>query len=131
MSFPRVNGMRSIEFGTKGPFRDELNALVLTGTKKATAGTLEWDYQSEGEEIETIGEHLAVLNSEGSQVAQIKVVKVEVRKFSEVPDEFALAEGEGDLTGDDFRKSHMRYWSNLGLNIKPDTEIVLLYFELI
>jgi uncharacterized protein YhfF len=48
-----------------------------------------------------------------------------------VPDEFALAEGEGDLSGDEFRKSHMRYWTKLGLTINEDTEIVLLYFDLI
>ena len=131
MSFPRVNGLRSIEFGTVGEFRDRLNSLVLAGKKRATAGILEWDYKSEGEEIETVGELLAVLNSEGSQIATIKATKVEVRKFSEVPDEFALAEGEGDLTGEDFRESHHRYWSKLGLNISEETQIVLLYFDLV
>ena len=65
------------------------------------------------------------------QIATIKATKVEVRKFSEVPDEFALAEGEGDLTGDDFRESHHRYWSKLGLNISEETQIVLLYFDLV
>ena len=94
MGFPRVNGLRGIEFGTKGKQREKLNSLVLTGIKKATAGTLESDYKAEGEEIETIGEHLSVLDNEGIQVAVIKVTKVEVRKFSEVPDEFAQAEGE-------------------------------------
>mgnify|MGYP003349251288 CR=1 FL=1 len=131
MSFPSVNGLRGIEFGTKGEQREKLNSLVLTGIKKATAGTLEWDYKSEGEEIETVGEHLAVLDNEGIQVAVIKATKVEVRKLSEVPDEFALAEGEGDLSGDDFRKSHSDYWSRIGIEVKSDTEIVLLYFELL
>ena len=130
MSFPRVNGLRGIEFGTKGKQREKLNSLVLTGLKKATAGTLEWDYKAEGEEIETIGEHLSVLDNEGNQVAVIKATKVEVRKFSEVPDEFALAEGEGDLSGDDFRKSHSDYWSRMSIEVNSDTEIVLLYFEL-
>ena len=131
MSFPRVNGLRGIEFGTKGKQREKLNSLVLTGIKKATAGTLESDYKAEGEEIEEVGEHLAVLDNEGNQVAVIKATKIEVRKFSEVPDEFALAEGEGDLSGDDFRKSHSDYWSRIGIEVKSDTEIVLLYFELL
>ena len=51
--------------------------------------------------------------------------------INDVPDEFALAEGEGDLSGEDFKRSHLRYWSNLGLKIDGDTEIVLLYFELV
>ena len=60
-----------------------------------------------------------------------QATKVEIRRFSEVPDEFALAEGEGDLTGDDFRESHRRYWSNIGLTIDNETRIVLLYFDLV
>jgi uncharacterized protein YhfF len=109
MSFPRVNGLRGIEFGTPGEFRKKLNNLVLSGIKRATSGTLEWDYKSEGEEIEYVGEQLAVLNSNGDHIATIEATKVEVRKFSEVPDEFPLAEGEGDTSGDEYRESHRRY----------------------
>jgi len=131
MTFPVVNGLRGIEFGTKGEFRDELIALILDGKKRATAGTLEWDYRSNGEVIEYVGEKLAVLNNEGEHVATIQATRVEVVRFAEVPDEFALAEGEGDLSGDDFRNGHFRYWSRQGLKITDDTEIVLLYFDLI
>ena len=131
MSFRIVNGLRSIEFGTPGVFREELNALVLAGKKKATAGTLEWDYRAEGEPIESVGERLAVLNSLGEHVATIQATRVEVVGFSNVPDEFALAEGEGDLSGDDFREGHLRYWSRQGLTIQADTQIVLLYFDLV
>lgn len=131
MGFPIVNGLRGIEFGTPGVFRDELNALVLSSKKQATAGTLEWDYLAEGEPIETVGERLAVLNNVGEQIAIIEATKVTVTKFSDVPDEFALAEGEGDLSGDDFRESHLRYWTRAGLKITDDTQIVLLYFKLV
>ena len=131
MSFPVVNGMRAIEFGTPGAMREKLNTLVLLGRKKATAGTLMWDYEAQNEQIESIGEKLAVLDSNGIQIATIQATKVEIRRFSEVPDEFALAEGEGDLTGDDFRESHRRYWSNIGLTIDNETRIVLLYFDLV
>ena len=131
MGFPVVNGMRGIEFGTPGEFREELNDLVLKGIKKATSGTLEWDYQANHEPIETIGERIAVLNSEGKHIATIQATKVEVVRFADVPDEFALAEGEGDLSGDDYRMSHLRYWSRQGLEITDGTHIVLLYFELI
>jgi uncharacterized protein YhfF len=46
MSFPRINGLRGIEFGTPGEFREKLNALVLAGQKKVTSGILELDYFS-------------------------------------------------------------------------------------
>ena len=131
MSFPVVNGLRGIEFGTKGEFREELIALILKGIKQATAGTLEWDYKANNEPIETVGEKLAVINSDGLHVATIEATRVEVVRFADVPDEFALAEGEGDLSGDDFREGHLRYWSRQGLTITDDTEIVLLYFKLV
>jgi uncharacterized protein YhfF len=131
MGFPVVKGMRGIEFGTPGEFREELNDLVLKGIKRATSGTLEWDYQSNNEPIETVGEKLAVLNSDSKHIATIQATKVEVVRFADVPDEFALAEGEGDFSGDDYRISHYRYWSKQGLTITGDTKIVLLYFELL
>ena len=131
MSFPRVNGLRSIEFGTPGEFRENLNSLVMLGKKRATAGTLEWDYQAEKEPIEHVGEQLAVLDSQGSQIATIQATKVEVVRFADVPDAFALAEGEGDLSAADFRESHLRYWTKCGLSITDNTKIVLLYFELV
>lgn len=131
MSFPKINGLRSIEFGTPGEFRESLNSLVMSGKKRATAGTLEWDYQAENEPIEHVGEQLAVLNSEGRQIATIQATKVEVVRFADVPDAFALAEGEGDLSAAEFRESHRRYWSKSGLSITDDTQIVLLYFELV
>ena len=129
MGFPVVNGMRAIEFGTPGEFREELNDLVLKGIKRATSGTLEWDYQANNEPIEKVGEKLAVLSSEGKHVATIQATRVEPVRFADVSDEFALAEGEGDLSGNDYRASHLRYWSKQGLEITDDTQIVLLYFE--
>ena len=131
MAFVRVNGLRSIEFGIPGESRSKLISLILDGKKRATAGTLQWDYQLENEPIETIGEKLAVLDNQKQHIATIQATKVEVLKFKDVPDEFALAEAEGDLTGDDFRASHFDYWSKVGLNISDETEIVLLYFDLV
>ena len=131
MAFVRVNGLRSIEFGIPGESRSKLITLILDGKKRATAGTLQWDYQLENEPIETIGEKLAVLDNQNQHIATIQATKVEVLKFKDVPDEFALAEAEGDLTGDDFRASHFDYWSKVGLKISDETDIVLLYFDLV
>jgi uncharacterized protein YhfF len=131
MTFPIVNGMRTVEFGNPGESRDRLISLILDGNKRATAGTLEWDYVAENEPIESVGEKLAVLDNENRHVATIQATRVEVKRFADVPTEFALAEAEGDLSGDDFRASHFAFWSKLGLDIKDETEIVLVYFDLI
>ena len=131
MAFPRVNGLRSVEFGNPGESRERLIALILDGNKRATAGTLEWDYEAENEPIETVGERLAIIDNQQRHVATIQATRVEVHRFADVPDEFALAEAEGDLTGDDFRESHFKFWSELGLPISDETKIVLVYFDLV
>ena len=131
MVFARVNGLRSIEFGNPGASREKLIALILDGNKRATAGTLEWDYEAENEPIESVGERLAVVDNLQRHVATIQVTRVEVHRFADVPDEFALAEAEGDLSGNDFRESHFKFWSALGLPISDETKIVLVYFDLV
>ena len=131
MTFPIVNGLRTIEFGNPGESRNKIISFLLDGNKRATAGTLEWDYIAENEPIETVGEKLAVLDNDNLHIATIQVNRVEIERFADVPDEFALAEAEGDLSGDDFRDSHFAFWSNNGSRITDDTEIVLVYFDLI
>jgi len=128
--FPVVNGLRSIEFGTPGESREKLNNFVLHGNKRATAGLLK-DYKEEGEPLEHIGEQLAMLDNDGAHIATLEVTRVEVLRFIDVPDEFALTEAEGDLNAADFRASHFSFWSNEGEEINDDTEIVTLYFNLI
>ena len=130
MAFLRINGLRSIEFGTPGPMRDHLNDLIINANKRATAGLLKEDYIDEGEEIEFVGEKLAILDNQQKQIGIIKVTRVEVLEFKDVPTEFALAEAEGDLSGDDFRKSHFKFWSSVGIEVKPETKVVTVYFDL-
>ena len=130
MSFEVIDGLRVMEFANPGQLRDRLVNLVLEGKKQATAGLLT-EYESEGEPIEFIGEKLVVIDSENQGVALIEVTNVEVCSFIDVPGEFALAEGEGDLSGDDFRKSHLAYWSGEGIEILDDTKVVQVYFKLI
>lgn len=130
MAFLRVNGLRSIEFGTPGQMRDRLNNLIINGNKRATAGLLKEDYFDEGEEIEFVGERLAILDNQQKSIGIIKVTRVEVLAFKDVPTEFALAEAEGDLSGDDFRQSHLKFWNSVGIQVLPDTRIVTVYFDL-
>ncbi len=130
MAFLRINGLRSIEFGTPGPMRIRLNDFIINGNKRATAGLLKEDYMDEGEVIEFVGERLAILDNDKKQIGIIKVTKVEVLGFKDVPTELALAEGEGDLSGDDFRQSHSKFWNSVGVEVKPETKVVTVYFDL-
>ncbi len=128
--FPRVDGLRSIEFGTPGPSRENLVNLILHGDKRATAG-LRRDYDLESEEVEHVGELLAMLDNDGAHVGTLRITRVEVLRFADVSDEFALAEAEGDLNAADFRASHLDYWTKAGEHVDDDTLIVTLYFDLL
>lgn len=128
--FPRVDGLRTIEFGSPGTSRENLVNLVLHGQKRATAGLVS-EYQSENEPIEHVGELLAMVDNDGVHVGTLRVSRVAVLRFADVPDEFALAEAEGDLNSVDFRASHLRYWSDAGEIITDDTMIVTIYFDLL
>jgi uncharacterized protein YhfF len=130
MTFPMINGLRKIEFGNPGESRSKLITFILDGNKRATAGLL-WEYEKDDEPLETVGEKLAIVDNDGRHVATLQVTGVEVTAFSQVPDEFALAEAEGDLDGNDFRQSHFTIWSKRGLDIVDDTKIVLVYFAVI
>jgi uncharacterized protein YhfF len=128
VTFPVVDGLRAMELGTPGPSRRELVDLVVHGAKRATAGLLSL-YDEEGEALEHVGEQLALVDDDGRRVATLVVTRVVVSRFADVPDEFALAEAEGDLTGDDFRASHTAYWERVGTPVDDDTPIALLWFD--
>jgi uncharacterized protein YhfF len=130
MAFKVVDGLRTIEFGTPGQSRKELTDLVIDGNKRATAGTAQ-EYLDENEVIEHIGEELYLLDNDEKVVGKVRVTEVTQCAFSEVPDRFALAEAEGDLNGDDFRRSHSEFWNRIGVEVNDQTPIVLVYFDLV
>lgn len=130
MAFPVVNGLRTIEFGNPGESRQRLIDFVLHGNKRATAGLLT-EYQNEGEPVEHVGELLAMVDNEGQHVGTLRVTRVDVMRFADVPDEFALAEAEGDLNAGDFRSSHHKFWTEAGEVITDDTQVVTVYFDLV
>ncbi len=128
--FPVVDNLRSIEFGTPGKSRENLVNFIINGNKRATAG-LAADYEKEGEEVEFVGECLSMVDNDGKHVATLQVTRVDTTRFADVPDEFALAEAEGDLNAADFRASHMEYWTKVGETITDDTMINQIYFTLL
>ena len=130
MAFQKVSGMRTVEFGNPGESRTNLINFILHGNKRATAGLLS-EYEAEGEPIEHVGERLAVLDNDNQHIATLEITRVEVLRFIDVPDEFALAEAEGDLSAADFRKSHLDFWTAAGETISDETKVVTLYFDLV
>jgi uncharacterized protein YhfF len=125
-----VDGLRSCELGFPGEQRDRLNGYVLHGHKRATAGLL-GEYEEEGEVLEHVGERLVLVDSDGHEVGRIEVTDVVVRRFDDVPWEFADAEGEGFTSIEDWRNGHRRHWAREGRDVTADTHVVCLRFDLL
>ncbi|GAB3123346.1 ASCH domain-containing protein [Glaciibacter psychrotolerans] len=131
MSFPTVDGFRTMELGTPGALRAQLNEFVLHGSKRATAGLLA-EYVEESEPWETIGERLALVDDDLNRLGLIEITRVEPTTFGAVTWEFAQAEGEGVTDLADWREQHRAHWRNAdGRAITDDTGVLCLYFVLL
>ncbi|MGW8884605.1 ASCH domain-containing protein [Streptomyces sp. NPDC055749] len=120
--------MRTLELGSPGRLRDELNALVLEGAKTATA-TLLAEYAEEGEEREFPGERLALLDNDGAVLAELQVTDVMTVPFGEVPWGFAEAEGEGYTDLSHWRRAHFDFWRDVeGRSVDETTPVVCMHF---
>ena len=108
---------------------DELFDLVYEGKKVATCGSL-WTYEYYKEEPFKKDELSIVTNFDGSKACVIKTVDTIIKKFSEVTEEEAKLEGEGDLSLEYWRKEHERFFKREFLEIgKVFSENIPVVFE--
>lgn len=131
MTWPRIGDLRTMELGLPGEQRQRLNRYVLHGSKRATAGLLAVDYEAEGEPLEEVGELMALVDDDGAQVGTLRVSEVVVRRFADVPWEFAEAEGEGFTSLEHWREAHRRFWATVGCEVDDDTPVVCVHFDLV
>jgi len=113
---------------------DELAQLVIDGIKTATCSSY-LAYQIENESIPAVDDYSIILNSHDDPVAIIRTAAVQVMPFSEVPESFAIAEGEGDISYVYWRKSHEVFFKNelatMGKKFSEEMLVVCERFELI
>lgn len=120
-------------FGATPEQADALLALVLAGTKTATASAL-WDYEAEGEEPPSVGDLGIVTDGRGVPHALITTTAVEVVPFDEVGAEHAHLEGEGDRSLASWREAHRRFFTEHaahGRGFSPDMPVVLERFAVL
>ncbi len=128
------------EFAFPGPLRDQLVAAILSGKKTATTGLLaEW--QIDGDPIPTAGDRQTVIDSAGTPVAIIEIVRVEHTTIGAVGLDVAIAEGEDYDTVEGWRAAHEEFWNGYvhelraapgyeHLTIDDDTEVVVEWLRL-
>lgn len=96
-------------FGDSEQLADELAALVLSGVKRATAGSV-WSYEAEGKRLPAPGDLSIVTSWAGQPLCVIETSSVVVLPFNQVSAEFAAIEGEGDGSLEFWRKAHLDYF---------------------
>ncbi|MEQ8558287.1 MAG: ASCH domain-containing protein [Henriciella sp.] len=96
-------------FGDSPALADELLALVLEGTKRATATRLAV-YQLENKRPPATGDLSLVLDGQGRPACVIETTRADVAPFNTATEEFAHTEGEGDKSLIWWRKAHIAYF---------------------
>jgi uncharacterized protein YhfF len=100
----------AFHFDDNEPSCNELAALVLAGTKRATTGLL-WLLETQEKPLPRAGDLNVVTAWDGTALCVIETSAVDVLAFEDVSAEFAAREGEGDASLDYWRRVH---WDFLG-----------------
>ena len=113
---------------------DELSQLIVEGKKTATCSAYAL-YEIEKQPLPTVGLYTIVLNSKNEPVTIIKTTEIQILKMNEVPEELAIAEGEGDLTFEYWWNGHKNYFTTelaeYGLEFSEDMLLVFERFEVV
>lgn len=97
-------------FGDGAALADELAALVLAGTKRATTSLLR-DIVVAGDPMPKVGDHVVVVDGAGTPRCIWRTTDVAIKPLIEVDDAFAWDEGEGDRTRAAWLALHRRYFA--------------------
>jgi uncharacterized protein YhfF len=122
-------------FGDSPALADELLELVLSGRKRATA-SLARDYRHVGADPPPrAGDFVVWLDSSGNARCITRTTEVEVKPLSNVDDEFAWIEGEGDRSRSWWLDAHRRYFARQaereGFAMDDGIETVFERFEVV
>lgn len=118
----------TFKFGDNANLSAALLELVRTGKKTATCGALR-DFEDGGEAMPVVGRQDIALNWDGSPALLIETVSIETKRYCDVDEDFALAEGENEtLSG--WRKDHRAYFERNG-GFSEDMMLVCERFVLV
>ena len=129
MSQPaNIDGLQSFAFGDSPGMADRLLALVIDGSKTASCAPVR-DLTPLGDEpMPVAGHRYVVLDGQQRPAAVIETLDVVIRRFDEVTEDFARAEGEGDFAK--WREGHKAFFERNG-GWSPDLQLACERFKLV
>ena len=121
-------------FGDSEALKDELLALVLIGRKQATAGLARW-FDGDPDGPPKPGDLWIITDGRDQPACVIRTVKVDIQPITEVSEEFAYIEGEGDRSLDWWLDAHRAYFereaAREGFVYTEDMDLICEQFELV
>ena len=121
-------------FGDSAALADRLLDCVISGSKRATCGSLD-GYQARGESVPVVGEYSVVCDGSGSARCVLQTTEIRIVAFEDVDAAFAADEGEGDRSLESWRSGHTAYFerelTSLGLKTSPRMPLVCERFALL
>ncbi len=112
---------------TFGGESDVLAELVVQGKKTATCSLLSV-YKDGSVPLPRPGSYSVLIDSKGDPKAVIFLKETFVKKFSEIDEQHAWEEGEGDRTLECWRKVHLKFFSDYE-GFSENSELLCERFE--
>jgi len=106
---PTPRFFEAFHFDDNEQSADELALLVLSGTKRATAGLI-WSFEAASVPLPKAGDLSVVTNWAKTPLCVIETMRVDVVAYDQVSAEFAATEGEGDGSLGYWREAHWAYF---------------------
>ncbi len=117
--------LRRSSFGDSPELPDELLELILIGNKRATC----WS-AAEGAPETVIGGRWIVEDGKGRPRAVVKTIDLCQQRFDLIDENFAAAEGEGNLSLSYWQQAHRDFFARNG-GFTPDMLLWCERFELV
>lgn len=121
-------------FGDNQELSDHVLAETLAGRNRATA-SLRWDYDSDQTHLPQAGDAGVITDWRGVPRAVVVTRQVDIRRYADVDEDFARAEGYLHDPLNEWRDVHWAYFgrrcAELGRVASPDMPVVCEQFELI
>lgn len=113
---------------------DNLYNLVIQGIKRATTASVKiCEYYNE--DFSKPGDYWILTNFDETESCVLQTVKSTIKKFSQITEEDAYIEGEGDKTLKYWREVHKSFfeeeYKSLGWKFSEDIEVVFEEFKVV
>ena len=131
---PPTTDLIAFYFGNEPRLASQLAHHVVKGTKR---GTTSWVALAEREGWDSfrVGLVSIVTDGFGIPMCAIETTRIERARFRDAGPEIAAAEGEGDMSLEDWRAAHVHYFAReaarIGIPFTDDSELEYEYFKVL